>query len=86
MPAQQEADDADVLIEIGPVDALTLANESPACTLIRRGLEKPGVPGKRDGDRAPIQQLHAEDIGRDYDGLCEGAMKVNLRSIHASSS
>src|SRR5712691_8909964 len=52
----------DVFIQIGPVDALTLANESPACPLGLATVSESRVPRQRNADSPTIDKVDHQNI------------------------
>ena len=56
-PTGEESFDADVLIEIGPVNALAVADESPTRALSIGAVRKPWVPCERYTDGPAVDQV-----------------------------
>ena len=63
--AAQQALRAQVLVEVGPVDAVARAGWLPARALRRCRIEQPGKPGERDRDGAAVHERDAERVGVD---------------------
>ena len=53
---------ANVLVQIFPVDALALADQSPIAPLLCGSVQEPGIPGQWHRDSPTIVQLHRESI------------------------
>jgi hypothetical protein len=58
----EEALDADVFVEIGPVYALAFTNQPPMSTFDVATMGKPRVPRQRNRDRATIDQFNDQRI------------------------
>jgi hypothetical protein len=70
--ATKQALHAEVLVEIWPVNPLTVSEEFPARTLLRRGSEKPRKPHEWRGDGATVGQAHDELRGSDLNRTGQG--------------
>jgi hypothetical protein len=46
-PPEQDVLNTDIFIQIRPVNALTLANQSSVTPLFRHSVQKPGIPSER---------------------------------------
>src|SRR5437764_1225820 len=58
-PAQQ-ARHRDVFVDIGPMNAVTAADEAPVLALIGRRVDEPWKPGQRRGQFAAVPQHDKE--------------------------
>jgi len=54
--------DAEVLIEVWPVNTLATADESAAPAFPRRPVKQARVPGERCRDRSPVTQLNDDGV------------------------
>ncbi len=82
--AIQKIVDADILIEIRPVNTLALPDEAPVIALGRTGIRQARKPLEWDRDRPPVGEIDAERVGRDANGLRYRGPMFNWRSSHAS--
>ena len=55
--AIEEALNADVFVEVRPVEAMSLADKPPSAPLVGRAVKQPGEPGQRYGNRPSVGQL-----------------------------
>ena len=53
---------ADVLVEIGPVDSFTVANEPPFFLFLRASMSEARIPGDRKQDRAAVAQIDCQRV------------------------
>ena len=71
----QESLNAEVFIDIRPMDAKASAGQLPVLTLCGRGVQEAGVPGQWHGDGASILQINgqlvvaAADINDPFAGI-----------------
>ena len=84
--AAEEIFDADVLIEIRPVDPFTSPDETPVITLDWRASRQARVPRDWYRDTATVRKVHRQGIDRDLHPLGHGWPVLNRRSSPPSSS
>ena len=60
--AVKHAFGADILIDVWPMDAMTVSDDFPVCPLFERCLGQPPRPGQRHADCAPIHELSRNGI------------------------
>jgi hypothetical protein len=60
--AAEQTFGAEVFVQIGPVDAIPGAGDSPFLALLFGGVQQLWIPGKRHGDSAPILQGHGQRV------------------------
>jgi hypothetical protein len=67
---EQEILHADVLVEVGPVDAFPVADQAPIMPLFRRAMVKPQIPTRGDRDGPAIGEIDCQRLfgGLDMDG------------------
>jgi hypothetical protein len=65
-PADEQVLDADVFVEVWPVDSSSLADEPPATPLLDRAVKEAGIPGQRHRDGAAVGQLDRQRV------VCDG--------------
>ena len=75
--------DADVFVDIRPVDTLARADEAEIRALLGRGFRESPGPSKRDADDAPICETSSDLIGSDLNIL--DPRIIVSRSVHAMS-
>src|SRR5439155_17945927 len=73
--------DAEVLVDVGPMDALAVGDQLELCALPWRRVEEAREPRKRDAEFSPIVELDAELVTGDRD--LPGPWH-RLRSAHSS--
>ena len=61
-PACQKTFDADVFVEVRPVDSLAFTDQTPVSSFGLATMRQSRVPRERDGDRTPIEQVHYQGI------------------------
>ena len=59
--------DTEILIEVGPADAVAAADQRPASTLPRRAVQESRIPREGSPDSATILKSHDELLARDAD-------------------
>src|SRR4051812_11159335 len=69
--------DGDVLVELGPVNPLAAADESPFRTLVVRAMSEPRIPRQRHGNRAAVAQVDGQSVVRYHDVRCRGNGDLN---------
>jgi len=67
----EEALDADVLVELGPMDAMATADELPFGLLGGRSMRKTRIPGYGHRHTTSVYQVHHEHVLGDPDVLGE---------------
>ena len=77
MSPGKQALHADVLIQLGPVQALPLPDESPACSFRACTMREPRVPGEGNRNRPPIDEVHHERIVCERDALRPRLADIN---------
>jgi len=60
--ARQDVLDADVFVELRPVDTLTTADETPVVLLLGCSVEKPGVPHDGHRNRATVHEIDGQGV------------------------
>ena len=64
--ARQQALDANVFVQVGPLYAPSGAAETPVVALFRCSVDQPGIPGERRRYRPPVIQADCESaLGND---------------------
>src|SRR5436309_3382533 len=63
----QEAFRTQVLVHVGPVDAISTARDRPLGSLRRGGMEQPRIPGERDCDRTAVKEFDLQLILAELD-------------------
>src|SRR4051794_11086044 len=58
----QEVGDANVFIDLRPMNALAAADQSPGGAFFGACMRQAGIPSKRRGDRAAVRQLHGHRV------------------------
>ncbi len=84
-PASQETVDAQVLIEGGPMNAFSLANQLPAVPFGRTGFCQSGIPLDRNANPAAIGKRHHQVVVGETDGGSPGCRKISWRRTHSSN-
>lgn len=84
--AAEQAVDAQVIIEGGPVDAGARAASFPIAELLGRGLEQGRIPGQRHADDASVHELRGERLVIDDDILNLCARRTHSTLSIASSA
>ena len=82
----QQVLDADILIEIRPVDPLSSAHQSPMEALRRRRMYESRIPRQGDRDRSSIDQVHSERVFIDHHARGTRRPVLNRRSTHPTPS
>ncbi len=85
MTALQQILNIDVFIQVGPVYATAVTNQSPANSLVRRAMPQPRVPSEWYGKDPPIGQLNGQRILRDDDVASGGDQDFSYRRTHSNS-
>jgi hypothetical protein len=68
----QKSADADVRVEVWPVDTFAVADETPTATLARRSIEKGGEPSQRNQHAASVDKVDNEFGVGDLDAIGKG--------------
>src|ERR1700704_4861124 len=84
VPPLEHSSDAEVLIEVGPVDAHR--HELVVRTLGRRRALEPRIPIERRGDLAPIGERHDKLTGGELNRPRAQIADINFQSTHAKPS
>jgi hypothetical protein len=72
MPAGQQSLDADMFIQVGPLDRVSVTQETPILPLHVGSVEQAWIPGQRHLHAAAVRQLHAQVVIRHYDICGDG--------------
>jgi hypothetical protein len=83
---RQETRDADIFIEIGPVDPLATSNKMPVDPLRRCPVRQTREPRERYGDRSAIRKVRDQSIIAYAYALGECSPEFSPRSAHAMTS
>jgi hypothetical protein len=77
---------ADIFVEVGPVNTLAGADETPVAPLLGTGVQESGVPGERGGDRPAVAEVHRKGVLAD--GSVQGVdiAVFKTRSTHSNLS
>jgi hypothetical protein len=68
----EHAADADVFVNVGPVDAFAGADDLKVLSLLECRTGKPPRPHERHADRAAVQQMRRDGIVGDFDRVDAG--------------
>jgi hypothetical protein len=81
----QQPLNADMLIEVGPLDGIPLAEQPPMRAFVGRCMHKPWIPAERDTQSTPIQQIDSQPRVSHLDG--DGnRFSLKHQSIHSIRS
>jgi len=67
--SRQQALDADVLIQVGPVDSRTLSNEPPVSPLSGSTVAEAREPSETHTDRTAVGEIHGQGVVADAELL-----------------
>jgi len=81
--ASQDVLHTDILVQIGPVNSLTSADEPVIGALAGRTLQQSGIPGQWHGNCATVSQINNQCVGCQSDRGCSAGRTINHQSIHA---
>ena len=76
-PTPKQALNADILVEVGPVDPFAPPDQPPVASLSGRPVHEPRVPRKRHGQGPTIHQIDDQCILGDTDVLSQGGTQIN---------
>lgn len=68
--AGKEILDADVLVQLGPVDAAAVSDQPPMVSLVGCPVGKSRIPGNRYGDRTTIGEVDGQGVVVDVHTCC----------------
>lgn len=60
--ALKKIPDADVFVEVRPVEPAPLTDQSPMPPFLGRAVKQPRIPRKRHGDRSTVRQFDAQRV------------------------
>ena len=83
-PGQQTLD-TQILVQVGPVDACTSADQPQVASLLPRCVHQPGIPGQRHGDGAPIAEVSRESVLGNRDAPASRTRTKRLLCVRARS-
>ena len=81
-----DALNADVLVEVGPMNALSASDKPGMPSLSDGAVKEARIPRKRGGNGAPIRKLNDERIIGDINGGCLEGGGIKNQSSHASAA
>src|SRR5436309_2054595 len=84
--SQDQVLDADVLVEIRPVNPLAAPDQTPVAPLVRSAMQQAWIPCEGHRDRPPIVQVNRQGVFTDGDVLCPDVRELSRRSIHTNLS
>lgn len=82
--SRQETLRADVLIEIGPVNAAAVADQTPVVAFLRGTVKEPRIPGERYRERAAIGQRDDQLIVGDLHVRYHAFQRISRGRTHSS--
>ena len=78
--------DADILVEIRPVDSFPAADQPPIPTLAWRRMNEPGIPRQRYRNRPSVGEIDGECVVADRHAFGARRPPLNRRSAHPTLS
>ena len=79
--ARQQSLDANVFVQIGPVDAEPVSDEPPVAPLVGVGMQEPGEPRERRGNDPPVGESRRQRVGVDLDPTALGVSRSTVETI-----
>ncbi len=83
LPTRNDASDADVLVEVGPVDAFPIGDQLPVASLGWRPVRQTWIPPERYGDPSPINEVDAQPLAGYFEACCK-RFALKYQSSHAT--